>query len=340
MNKAALYTGNQNFEIKEVKPKVPGEGQVRIKVSHCGICGTDLHIFHGKMDARVSIPQPIGHEMSGIITEIGDEVDGLTVGDRVVVRPLDWCGECPACKNGFTHICQKLKFLGIDTPGAFQSHWSVPARVVHKIPDSIPMDIAALIEPLAVACHDLRIAEAKSGEYAVVLGGGPIGMLIAMTARHQGLRVLLSEINPVRLALAAEIGIDTINPKEQDLVKTVWKNTGNAGADIVFEATATQAAASVMTELPRCRGRIVTVGIFSQPPQIDLFKFFWRELQLRGARVYEEADYETAIEMAAQNTLPLDKLITRVYPLEQIQQAFESLENNANAMKVLVQCSK
>lgn len=334
--RAAYYNKKHTFEVKEAESLTPGPGEVKVKVAYCGICGTDLHIFHGKMDQRVTPPQVIGHEMSGTVTEIGSGVKSVNIGDNVVVRPLNWCDECAACKAGHQHICMNLKFMGIDSVGALQDAWVVKERVLHKIPGTMDMKYGSLIEPLAVACHDVHRAELKADENVVILGGGPIGLLIAMVARDAGANVVISEVNDYRLKLAKELKFRTVNPLETDLVKEVEQWTNGTGADVVFEVTATQSGASVMTELLRTRGRIVVVGIYSEPPKIDLFKFFWRELQLYGARVYDEVDFDNAIALAAKGSLPLDRIISGIYPLDQIQKAFESFDGNAMAMKVLI----
>ncbi|MHA1547640.1 MAG: zinc-dependent alcohol dehydrogenase, partial [Alphaproteobacteria bacterium] len=176
--KAAFYTGDRTFRIEDIAPIAPGPGEVQLDVAYCGICGTDLHAWHGVMDARIGHHRVIGHEMSGTIAAIGDAVDGFTIGEKVVVRPLDACGKCPACQRGHRHICQNLKFLGLDTDGAFQEKWTVPAHTLHRIPDGMPMDLAAFVEPTAVACHDVRRGRVTPGEDALVIGGGPIGMLV------------------------------------------------------------------------------------------------------------------------------------------------------------------
>ena len=338
--KAAYYGGAETITIGESSAAAPGAGEVRIRVSHCGICGTDLHIFHGKMDHRVRLPQVIGHEMSGTIEALGDGVDGWSAGDRVTVRPLDPCGECPACKAGHTHICMKLKFIGIDTPGAMQGLWTVPAHTLHRLPDALSFEQGALIEPLAVACHDVRLSELAPGEFAVVQGGGPIGLLIALVARAAGGRVLISELNPFRLKLARELGFEAVDPRETDLVACVNERTGGAGADVVFEVSGVAAAAEMMTKLPRTRGRIVVVAIYSQPAPVHLFQFFWRELKLIGARVYEAQDFEKAITLAAEGTLPLERVVTRVLPLEELTEGFREMERGGEAMKILMRCSE
>jgi 2-desacetyl-2-hydroxyethyl bacteriochlorophyllide A dehydrogenase len=288
------------------------------------------------MDKRVSIPQVIGHEMSGEIAEVGENVKGWSVGDRVVVRPLHPCGNCPACRAGHAHICYNLKFMGIDTPGAFQGSWTVPAHTLHRLPPNLPFDRAALIEPVAVACHDVRLGEVKSGEEVVVIGGGPIGLLIALVAATIKARVLVSELNPFRLNLARQLGLEAVNPREVDLTDLVGKRTDGAGADVVFEVSGSAAGAATMTQLVRTRGRIVVVAIFGEAPKVDLFRFFWRELRLCGARVYEPEDFDKAIALGAAGALPLDHLISARQPLENLQTIFEQIESSTDLMKVLI----
>jgi 2-desacetyl-2-hydroxyethyl bacteriochlorophyllide A dehydrogenase len=337
--KAAFYEGNELIRIGECIPIAPAAGEVQIRVSHCGICGTDLHVFHGEMDHRVTKPAIIGHEMSGVIESVGADVSGWAMGDRVTVRPLVSCGACPACKAGHSHICQKLKVIGVDRPGAMQRLWTVPVHTLHRLPDALSLKEGALIEPIAVACHDVRLGQVKADEFVVVLGGGPIGALIALVAQQKGARVLVSEVNPFRIKLLQEFGIEVVNPAETDLVALVEEETGGAGADVVFEVTSSKAGAEIMTKLPRVRGRIVVVAIFSQPPQVDLFKFFWREISMHGARVYEAQDFEEAIALAASGALPLDKLVTNVCPLDDLEWGLRQLEKGGEVMKVLIECS-
>jgi 2-desacetyl-2-hydroxyethyl bacteriochlorophyllide A dehydrogenase len=337
--KAAFYEGHETIRVGDCIPVPPATGQVQIRVSHCGICGTDLHIFHGKMDQRVRLPQVIGHEMSGVVERMGGGVEGWAIGERVTVRPLDYCGECPACKAGHVHICHRLKFIGIDSPGAMQGLWTVPAGTLHRLPAEVSFAQGALIEPLAVACHDVRLGEVKPGEFVLVQGSGPIGALVALVAKSAGARVAISEVNPFRLKLAQEVGLEAINPAEMDLVEFVNRQTGGAGADVVFEVSGSAAGAAAMTGLPRTRGRIVIVGIHTEAPKVDLFRFFWRELKLIGARVYEAEDFDRAIELAASGELPLDRLITVTLPLEGLESGFRRMEGAGAVMKILIECS-
>jgi len=337
--KGAFYEGNKRFSVKQIKPRPPGPGEIRLEVTYCGICGTDCHVYLGHYDHRVNPPQVIGHEMSGSVVEVGENVEVFKVGDKVVVRPLDPCLKCPACQSGHSHICYNLNFMGIESPGAFQSTWTVPAYTLHHLPDGIDMRQAAMIEPVAVACHDVRLGQVTNKDYVVVLGAGPIGMLIALLAKIKGARVLVSEINKFRINLARELGMNVVNPLEIDLPKYVEEETGAAGADVVFEVIGLAAGAEMMTKLARTRGRIVVVGVFAEPEQVNLSRIFMRELQLQGVRVYEPEDFETAISLVAARELPIKRLISEIRSLEQVQTTFEEIEKGANFMKVLFKCN-
>ena len=212
----------------------------------------------------------------------------------------------------------------------------MPAHTLHRLPDDLSLEQAALVEPLAVACHDVRMGEVAEGEQVVVIGGGPIGSVVSLVAREMGARVLVSEVNPFRVQFARDLGLDVVNPRETDLVKGVEARTDGAGADVVFEVSGTQAGASVMTDLVRTRGRIVVVAIFAEAPRLDLFRFFWRELRLCGMRVYEPQDFDRAIQLAASGQLPLEKLITATRPLHELQGVFADMEAGAEIMKTLI----
>jgi 2-desacetyl-2-hydroxyethyl bacteriochlorophyllide A dehydrogenase len=334
--KAAYYEGNKRFRIGDSKPATPGPGEARVKVAYCGICGTDIHIFHGAMDKRVKIPQVIGHEASGVVAEVGPGVTNVMPGDPVVIRPLDNRAEVPA-DRGQSHICRGLKFIGIDSAGAFQQSWTVPAFTLHKAPAGIDLKLAALAEPLAVACHDVRLGAVQSGELVVVMGAGPIGMLVALVSRAAGANVIVSEISEYRLNFARSVGLEAVHPGQADLKALCEQRSNGSGADVVFEVSGAKSAAMSMTDLLAIRGRVVLVAIYPQPVELNLFHFFWKELKLQGARVYEPQDYERALSLIATAELPLERMITKVEPLDRIQQAFTDLETNPNAMKVLIE---
>ena len=337
--KATVYKGNKTFSVIEKEIEQPVKGEVRIKVAYSGVCGTDVHIYHGMMDKRVKMPLTIGHEMSGTIDAIGEGVTGYSMGDKVVVRPLDDRGVKPSDK-GFNHICEDLKFIGIDSPGSMQQYWNVPAFTLHKLKSETDLKLAALVEPLSVAVHDVRMSGLQAGETAVVLGGGPIGLLVAMVAKDAGAQVIVSEVNEKRIAKAKELGLNAVNPTKLDLIEHVKEQTEGRRADVVFEVAGVQPALDVMTEVAGIRGRIVMVAIHGQKKEIDLFKFFWKELKLIGARVYEKEDYEKAISLVTANELPFAEMITDVQPLTNIQKVFENIDKNPDGMKVLMDCQQ
>jgi (R,R)-butanediol dehydrogenase / meso-butanediol dehydrogenase / diacetyl reductase len=336
--RSALYTGNSTIVVEDRPPVPPAAGQVQIQVAYTGICGTDLHILHGAMDHRVRIPQTIGHEMSGRVAVLGPDVSGLAVGSPVTVMPLQSCGACPACRAGHSHICHRLNFIGIDSTGAMQQRWTVPADVVIPLPEGLPLAHGALVEPTAVAVHDVRRADLRAGDKTVVIGGGPVGLLIALVSRTVGADVVVLELDAHRRAIADQLGIRALDPAHDDVAAEVDSWTGGAGAGVAFEVSGSAAGINTAVELLAVRGRLVIVGIHSRPREVDVFRFFWRELTMIGARVYERADYDTAIGLLSAGKVPAENLITNVEPLTNAAAAFAALSDGGNVMKVLVDC--
>jgi (R,R)-butanediol dehydrogenase/meso-butanediol dehydrogenase/diacetyl reductase len=335
---AARYLGNGTIDVVDVEIRPPGRGEVQISVAYTGICGTDLHVLHGSMDARVSVPAVLGHEMSGRIAALGDAVSDWAVGDPVTVMPLRWCGSCPACRAGNSHICQRLDFVGIDSAGSMQQRWNVPAALLVRLPAQLPLTDAALVEPTAVAVHDVRRAGLAAGESVLVVGAGPIGTLIACVARAAGARVLVAEVDPHRRALAARLGFDVLDPAADEVADRVHDWTADAGVEVAFEVSSTQPGLDTALESLAVRGRLVVVGIHPPLRQIDLFRVFWRELTLCGARVYQRPDFERAVELLAAGVVPAAELISRIEPLDSAEAAFSSLASGQGVMKVLVRC--
>ena len=331
----ANYVGDQTIEVRQADAQAPPAGAVQIKVAYAGICGTDLHILHGHMDSRVTTPAIIGHEMSGTIAAIGAGVTGWSVGDAVTVMPLDWDDTCPACLAGNQHICQNLNFIGIDSPGALQGFWNVPAAVLVALPSELRLDHAALVEPVAVSVHDVRRSGLVPGEKAVVIGGGPIGVLIASTAREFGAEVVVIELDAGRRQAITELGFEVLDPRAVDQVAWVTDWTGGAGADVVFEVSGAAQAVLGATALAKVRGTLVVVAIHPVPREIDLQRLFWRELRILGARVYQRTDFEEAVRLLGEGVIPADELISQVVPLDGIPAAVDDLENG-RALKVLV----
>jgi (R,R)-butanediol dehydrogenase / meso-butanediol dehydrogenase / diacetyl reductase len=337
---AARYTGNGTLDVVELPmpAPAPSPGHVQLEVAYTGICGTDLHILHGAMDARVTLPAVLGHEMAGRVASVGEGVDDWAVGDAATVMPLVSCGTCPACTSGAQHICYRLIFLGIDAPGSMQSRWNVPTDVLVRLPDGLSLQTAALAEPTAVAVHDVRRSAFALGERTVVVGAGPIGLLIATVARSVGAEVAVFEPNARRRAVIAGLGYDAVDPVSEDAEAWVENWTHGAGAAVAFEVSGTEAGMSTAIRCLGARGRAVVVGIHPSPPPVDLFRVFWRELSLIGARVYERADFEEAARLLADDAIPSSTLITDVVPLAEVTEAFHAMDAGTS-MKILLDCA-
>jgi (R,R)-butanediol dehydrogenase/meso-butanediol dehydrogenase/diacetyl reductase len=333
--KGAAYVGHGRLETVTADIAPPGPGELQIAVAYCGLCGTDLHIVHGDMDARVSTPLVFGHETSGTVAAVGPGVQGWSVGDPLTVMPLLWDGTCAACLAGHQHICQNLVFVGIDSPGGLQQRWNVPASIAVPLPADLDLRTAALVEPVAVAVHDVRRSGLAVGDHAVVLGGGPIGVSIAAVARNAGAHVLIAEVDAARRLRIAEAGFEVVDPSATDLTAEVERRTAGAGADVVFEVSGAAAAARSTTALAKVRGTIVIVAIHAAAREIDLQRVFWRELRLLGARVYQRSDFDRAVELLRRGLIPVGTLISHVVGLEQAASAIDDL-SAGRAMKILV----
>lgn len=339
MSRAAAYVGGHSVILTDRDAGQPGPGEVAVRPAFTGICGTDLHIFHGDMDQRVTTPAVLGHEMSGTVTAVGAGVEGWAPGDHVTVLPVLPDGTCAACLAGHEHVCPGLVFLGIDAPGAMQEQWVVPARALVRLPADLPLDAAALVEPTAVAVHDVRRAGIQPGEQALVVGAGPVGTLIALVARAEGADVTVAEPDSYRRSVAAGLGFRVLSPETDDVPAAVADWIGGNGAPVAFEVSGAQAGLETAVASLGVRGRLCLVAIHPRPRPVDLHRFFWRELTLVGARLYARRDFERAVELVASGDIPAKTLISRVEPLDRAEHAFKALEAGGKEMKILIQCA-
>jgi (R,R)-butanediol dehydrogenase / meso-butanediol dehydrogenase / diacetyl reductase len=332
--RSSFYEGERRFRIGPAPMPTPAAGEALLRVRRVGICGTDLHIFQGHLDHRIPRGGVIGHETLAEIAEAPAGAD-FRVGERVVVEPLRTCGACRACRTGAAYLCYRLRVLGVEDPGGMQEYWAVPTDRLLRVPTTLADDEAAVIEPLAVATHDVRRAEVRAGDAVLIFGGGPIGALIAMVARHRGARVVVAEVNPFRVELLRKLGLEVVGP-ERDTARFVEEWTGGDGADVVFEVTGNPAAVQAMTNLVRVQGTISMVAIHGEPLPVDLYRFFARELTMHGSRLYSRGDWEEAIRLAASGAVTLAPLVTRRIPLESLQQGMEETLRGGPVMKVLI----
>jgi 2-desacetyl-2-hydroxyethyl bacteriochlorophyllide A dehydrogenase len=335
---AAAYTGNKTIEVLDLPVPELRPGEVEISPAFTGICGTDLHVLHGAMDARVTCPAVLGHEMSGTVSRVGPGVTGWSDGEPVTVVPLLSDGTCPACLAGHSHICHNLNFVGIDSPGAMQQRWVVPAGTLLRLPAGLPLDVAALVEPTTVAVHSVGRAGLRAGEAVLVIGGGPVGLLVAMVARLGGADVRLAEVNSYRRRLAASLGIKVLDPDADDVAAVVAQWTGGAGVSLSFEVSGAPAGIAAAVDSLAVRGRLCVVAVHPVPREMNLHRFFWRELTLVGTRLYSRPDWDRAVALIAAGHIPARELITAVVPLGSAPDAFAAIERGGEVMKVLVDC--
>lgn len=320
--RAAVWTGPDALEVREIERPVPPEGWVLLRSELTGLCGTDFSIVAGS-HPRAAAPLVPGHEITGVVEVTAP--GGPAVGTRVTVEPLISCGECHPCQHGETHVCQRLGLYGIDLPGSLAEYVAVPVDKVVPFAAGVTARQAAFAEPLAVAVHAVSRSGLAPGQRVLVFGAGPIGVLTALVARHAGAgEVWISEPSPARSSLARSLGF----PAPLAGV--------DHAADVVFDSAAVPAVAAQLPRAARVRGTIVLVGVYKKPVELDLQAVTFAEQTLVGVRVYTRADVERAVELIEQDALGLDRLPVAVHPLEAVEAAFTQAMSAGEVLKVLV----
>ena len=330
---AAVWTGPDEIDVQQVpRPPVPS-GWALVRVAYNGICGTDLSIFHGK-HPRAQAPLVMGHEMSGWVEQAG--ATGPVAGTLVIVEPLISCGQCTACRDGNAHVCRRLGLYGIDAPGAMAEYVALPPEVLHAVPDSVDPRTATLAEPLAVAVHAVARSGMERGDTVAVYGAGPIGVLTALVARHEGAgTVVITEPSPWRREVAKSLGFVVV-PDGATMVGTLAPLTDGEGADTTFDSAAHPTVAAELTAATRVLGRIVVVGVYKQPTALDLQTVCFKEQTVVGVRVYTSDDVTRAIELIAAGALGLDRFPTRAFALTNVDAALAAAASGQDCLKVLV----
>lgn len=328
------YVGPRRLELDDRDEPIPGDGEVLLAVSHVGICGTDLLIWEGGLD-RVPSDVILGHEFSAVVAD-PNGAQHLQPGDHVVVEPLLECGRCVSCRGGDYNVCSGLRLIGIDVDGAAASMVLAPAHRVYPVPPGLSLRDAALAEPTAVACHMADRAGVGPGSTAVVVGGGPIGALVALVCRDRGAaRVVVSEPADDRRRLVEELELEVVDPRVQSMGEVADDLGG--GADVAFELTAVPGGLAAAIEVARPRGVVLLGGLPHGEILVATAPAVLKELTLVGARVYRSGDFAEAIRLLAEGAVPADQLITRVVPLpEAVDGAFARLRDSRTDMKILL----
>jgi L-iditol 2-dehydrogenase len=335
----AVMTAPGKIDIRDVPRPEPAADEVLIQIKRIGVCGSDIHVFHG-LHPYTSYPVVQGHEVAGIVAATGADVTGFAPGDKVVFMPQVTCGVCYPCRHGMYHICDQLKVMGFQTNGAAQELFPVPAEMVLKVPDSISLDQAAMIEPVSVAVHALSRVGSVEGQKVVVLGAGTIGNLVAQVARASGAAaVMITDISNYKLEKARECGTAiTVNTTESQLGEAILKHFGPDKADLILECVGAQETITQAVENARKGSTIVVVGVFGKKPLVDLGLVQDRELSLVGTLMYQKRDYERAIDLVANNKLLLDPMVTHRFAFKDFLDAYHTIEEvKGESMKVMIE---
>ncbi len=336
---AAIIQKPEVLELCEVPKPAIEDGEALIKVFYTGVCGTDVHLLHGH-HATATFPLIPGHEMVGELVEIkGNDIGAFQRGQRVVAQEVLSCGRCTACAKGEDNVCESLQIIGIHTEGSFAEYVRVPVKKMLPVPDGIDDQLAAMTEPLAVAVHDVRRSGLQVGEKVLVVGGGPIGMLIAIVARAAGAKqVVISEIKKFRRDFASGMGFDVIDPTIADFDEKLKELSGNEGFDVSFEVAGVKSAMSACINHTKCTGTVMVIAITKEPVPIDTGKVFSKELTIKGARIHNFYNFKGALELLQMKSVADDvrKLISKVYSFSDIRDAFEYAEHGEDGFKVLV----
>jgi L-iditol 2-dehydrogenase len=336
--KQALMTSPGVIEIRQVAKPVPGAGEALVRIERIGVCGSDVHVYHGK-HPYTRYPVVQGHEVAGVIAQLGDGVTGLALDDRVVVMPQVTCGVCYPCRHGMYHICDNLKVMGFQTGGAAQEYFAAPAEMILKVGAGVSADEAVLIEPIAVAAHALGRAGSVAGQKVLVLGAGTIGNLVAQVARASGAAsVMITDISEYKLAKARGCGIEhVVNTETSDLNEAILEAFGPDKADVILECVGVQATMSQAIANARKGSTIVVVGVFGQRPEVDMGLVQDRELSLVGTLMYQKKDYERAIELVAGGRLSLGDMVSHKFQFDEYAQAYKMIEaSGGNYLKVMI----
>ena len=330
--KAIVYEGPKTISVKEVPTPVAGEGQGLIKVKAVGICGTDLGIYGGT-HPRAKAPLVPGHEYAGILM---NDTKRFKAGTKVAVNPLLFCGECASCKAGNTHVCNTLRLDGIDRDGGMAEYSVVEDNMLVEVPESVPIELGAFIEPLAVAVHALRETNYVSGDNAIVYGCGTIGLVTAMTLVEFGCtNITLVEADEKRAEVARSFGFDVKNAIGLDLEALKAEKTEGNGFDWVFDCAGVQAVASALLEAVKVRGHIIVVAGYKKPVEMPLFLGMVKETSISFVRVYRDIDMKIAAELLEKQP-KYAQLITNKVPVDEAQKGFDLLTTpGTGAIKVL-----
>jgi len=335
----AVMTSPGVIEFRDVPSPIDlGKNDVLLRIQKIGICGSDIHVYHGKHPA-VLYPLIQGHEFSAIVEAIGADVKKIFPGMKATARPQLVCGVCAPCKRGQYNVCQELKVQGFQAPGVAQDLFVVPEERVVVLPDSISFDYGAMIEPVAVAAHATSRASSLQGKNVVVTGAGTIGNLVAQFAKSRGAnKVLITDISDYRLDIAKKCKIDEVlNIRKESFEEKANKFFGEEGFQVGFEAAGVQASLDLLVKHIEKGSEVIIIGVYAKNPEINMFYLGEHELSVIGSLMYRQEDYLDAVKAIVSNKINLDPLISNHFPFEKYKEAYQFIdEQKDKTMKVIL----
>lgn len=325
------------IEVKEISNPVLESGKAIVQVKAMGVCGSDVHAYAGK-SPNVTYPVIIGHETAGIIQEIDENnAQGLKAGDKVVLDPYMYCGECYPCSQGRTNCCEHLKCLGCQTTGCMSEYFLHPINQLVKVPQDMSWTDLAVVEPMVIALHAIHNCQLKAGEHMAIIGAGAIGMLIGMAAKAYGAYPIMVDIVDERLQMARGFGIDlTVNPVKEDAVKRIGEMTEGRLAECVVEVSGSTIGVKNTLDYAASTGRIALTGWPNAPVELPTAVITRKELQIRGSRTGVQSEFEEAVDLIYSGKVEAGKIISKVVQFEELPEAIAHLhEKPGDWLKVV-----
>lgn len=333
-----IMTNPKEIIFKEVPMPEINDNQVLVKVMKIGVCGSDIHVYHGK-HPFTSYPVTQGHEVSGEIVSLGKDVTGFTIGQKVTIEPQVYCGKCYPCRHGKYNLCEELKVMGFQTTGTASEYFSVDVSKVTPIPQDMSFEEGAMIEPLAVAVHGVKQVGDVTGMNIVVIGAGPIGNLVAQVAKGMGAsKVMITDVSDLRLQKAKECGIDAcVNTKNKDFGEAMIEAFGPDKADVIYDCAGNNITMGQAIKYARKGSIIVLVAVFAGMAQVDLAVANDHELDIKSTMMYRHDDYLDAIQLVNDKKVLLKPLISKTFAFKDYKKAYEYIdENRETTMKVII----
>jgi L-iditol 2-dehydrogenase len=333
----AIMTAPGEIEFRDVPVPRPGPDEVLIRVKTIGICGSDVHVRHGR-HPFTSYPVVQGHEFSGLVEAVGKRVRSIRPGLKVTATPQIVCGRCASCRRGDYHICDGLKVQGFQAPGCAQDFFVTKAEKIVPLPSSFSFEQGALVEPTAVGVHSVARAGRVAGANVAVLGAGPIGNLVGQVARARGARVLVTDVSDFRLGIARRCGLrHTSNAAMESLEDAAARAFGRRGFATAFECAGAEAAVNSAIGAIEKGGTIVAVGVYGERPKVNMGFLQDRELTLTGTLMYRRRDFLTAVRLIKDGRVVTGPLETTHFPFEAYKDAYDFVDaEGERSMKVFV----